>query len=183
MTAGRIPDLVHGLHDRIRGGVVPDGVVRARQIVVDGPGNAHDPDAVLFCELHGPCKGAVAPDDHQSVDVAVAEHFGPLRTALGLVEILATGTLEDGATPTEDLGHRAGVKAFEIARDQAFVALEDTRHFDAVKDGGADHSADGGIHAGGISTARQHSNALNLAHRIQGRECTAASALWKLVYF
>ena len=133
---------------------------------------------MLFRELHGACEGAVA-DDHQGIDVAVAEHLAPFA-ALRLEEI-CSGTLRMVPPRPRILATERACRRFR-SPDQAFVALEDTRHFDAVKDGGADQRG-WRRYAGGISTARQHSNALNLAHRIQGRECTAASALSKLVYF
>ena len=75
------------------------------------------------------------------------------------------------------------MQALEIARDQAFVALEDAGDLDPVEDGGTNHSADGCVHAWSVAATGQDTDALNLVHRNSGRECTQWRALQKLVYF
>ena len=64
------------------------------------------------------------------------------------------------------------MQALQIARDQAFVALEDTRDLYAMEHGRTDHRADGCVHSWRVTAAGQDTDALNLAHRNSGRECT-----------
>ena len=102
---------------------------------------------------------AVAADDHQPVDAARAR--GCSRPRARTASSLNSGSraLPRNVPPRcQDAADVAGAERLDLPLDQAGVAVADAEHLPALVEAGADDGADGGVHAGRIAAAGQHSD-------------------------
>src|SRR5690606_4748266 len=157
VVAGRrVAQPVDGLERDVDGGVEPDRHVGAVDVVVDGARDADDLDALLAFESQGAPEAAVPADDHQAVDAAPGQDLSAAGATGWLEEPLAAGGAQDSAAALDDVGDAARAQLDDVVVDQALVATVDARDSDAVMDGGAHHSSDGGVHARRVAAAGQY---------------------------
>jgi len=77
---GRILDAVDGVQDGVQRGVHTDGDVRAVDVVVDRGGHTDDGE-IHTVKLQASGERAVAADDHESLDLLLAERAQGLAPA------------------------------------------------------------------------------------------------------
>ena len=152
-----VPQAVDALQGDVAGGIVPDGVGGAGDVVVDGARNPDHGDPVVR-QTQQALKGAVAADAHQGV------HPQKLAGSQGLVpprllnKLQTAGGVEHGSAPPGDIADALKVQPGEIAVQQAVVAPADADTLNAIVQGRPHHGADGGVHAGSVSSAGKHSD-------------------------
>ena len=164
---GSVPQFVDHLHGGIHGGIIADGVLAAGDVVVDGAGDADAGDPYVG-EVLRAAERAVAADDHQAVDAVLLAHLFALHDAGHLFELQAAGSVENGAAPLNDLGHRADAHVHDLLVEKTGIAAHDPLDLDAHGDGGADDCANGGVHARGIPAAGQDADRLDLFIGVHG---------------
>ena len=159
VALGGVAQFIDSLDSSVHGCVVTDGVFTAGNVVIDGAGQADAGDA-LVGQRTGTHEGAVTANDDQCVDA----QFFAAGKALGLaflgLELQAACRIEDRAAAVDDLRYAADVHFVNFAIDQAVVATLDTHHAVTFADASANDCANGGIHAGGVSSAGQDADPL-----------------------
>ena len=178
LVAGRgAGQRVDRLDDAVQRGIGADGGVGADQVVVDRADQAGEhqggvgfgdlpadlPGLDQFGEQAGPVgaelvqarERAVPADHHQPVDALLQQVAGGAPPSLPLPEVLAAEGADDGAALVQDAAHvRPGELADAVAAvDHALEALVDRGHASAPAQRGADHRADGGVHALRVTAA------------------------------
>src|SRR5690606_30121754 len=63
-----VANLIYRIHRCVESGIVSDGSVRAKYIIVYGPGNTNCLDAKFLIENLGSCKGSVPAYAYQSIN-------------------------------------------------------------------------------------------------------------------
>jgi hypothetical protein len=144
-----------------------DGEVGADEVVVDGGRDAHDGEAELV-QRRGAALAAVAADDDEAVDAAGLEVQQRLVLHLARLELGAARAAEDGARALDDAADVAQAEGDDVVGDEARVAALDAEGLDAAVDRGAGDGADGRVHAGGVTAAREDSDLLH-RHRLRLR--------------
>ena len=135
-------------------------VLGAGNIEVNGPRHADRIDAELR-ELARTLKGAVAADDHHTVDAVLFADFRRLALAFLRHHLHAARRIEDGAAAVDDVRDAARIHVDKLLIEQTGVTSHNALYLHAVVQRGANHRADCRIHTGGIAAARQNTNGLN----------------------
>ncbi len=150
VALGRGLQPVQGLRGRLYGGFEAEGDLGGRQVIVDGLRHPHQGHAQAG-ELMGDLQGAVAPDDHQPVEVQAAEvvqanpgkilhHLAAVLGGLVGERVAPVGGAQDGAAAGQDA---ADARVVELAGlpgpDQAVESVFNAQHPPAVVDQGRLH--------------------------------------------
>jgi hypothetical protein len=140
------------------GGVEPERVVGAGEVVVDRLRHADDGKVVLGMKLRGDAQGVLASDDHERIET----RFGHVREnradpALHLVRVRPRRP-EDRASPRQDPGGLATPQRHEDALGQALPTVADADHLVAVVGRPADDGPDHRVQAGTVAPAGQYSD-------------------------
>ena len=106
----------------------------------------------------GGCQAAVTSDDDEVIDALLDEVLRRLQASFAGAEFVASRGADDGPTLLHDAADCVPVHFLEVvaAVHQPAVALADGHHLDAEIEGRAHCRADGGIHAGRITTAGEN---------------------------
>ena len=159
-------DGVDDRHGDVHGGLEAEGHLRAPQVVVDGLGQGDHVDAVLAEEVGG-LVGAVAPQDHQTVEPGLL-HRGQHLLQLGLLAVVPglghlleglAGGAKDGAAQGEDVGKVPGLHLVVVPLDKTPVAVPDAIDGHLVAKlvvEGLGHAPQGGIQALAVAAAGEH---------------------------
>jgi hypothetical protein len=158
---------------KINGGVEPETVCRAHDVVIDGLGNANDWDAQSAEPM---CDGerAIAADDHQGAKTHLVEHFDD---TVGIVSIAvrcrdriregvaAVGGAEDRATQPQDARHiarRQNTRAVWL--DQTVETVFETDALHAAVRARLHDGTNHGIETRCVATASQYPESLERSH-------------------
>ena len=158
VAGSRVAQLVDGVDDGIQGRVVTDGLVGAVQIVVDGARKSYDGNVILVGEDLRARKRTVAADYDQRVDTCGLHVLVCLAAALLRTELLAAGSLEDGAALLYDVAHALRLELHDLVGDQTVVAAHDALDLITVVDGGSSDGTDGRIHTGGVAARSENTD-------------------------
>ena len=162
VAIGRVADLIHGLDGGVDGRVETDRVVGAVEVVIDRSGDADEGHAVLLGEDLGAGERAVTADGDTGVDVVAAQVLGGLHAALGRHETHGAGGAQHGAAALDDVGDVAAFEAAEMPVDHPLVAPLDPVDVKLVPGGGPHDGAQGGVHAGGVTSGGKNGNATDI---------------------
>ena len=131
-----------------------EGLVGAVDVVVNGLGQGDDVHARVLEEL-GALLGAVAPQDHQAVQVEAVvgvQHGGHHVVAVLVHDGLAgdeglTAGAQDGAAGADDAGEVLGAHELVVVLDEPPVAVVHAEDLDVVHilEEGLAHAPDGGV--------------------------------------
>src|SRR5579862_9726115 len=152
---GRRMQAVDRLGRDRHGGVEPERVVGAGEIVVDRLRDADDREAVLGVEARGDAERVLAADCDQRVEPAVGEVLQHLLDAPVQLERVRPSRADDRPAAGEDPRHLRRPEVDERPVDQAAPALEDADRVPAGRVRGAHHRPDHGIQPGAVATARE----------------------------
>ncbi len=132
MRGGGIANLIHRFDSGIYGRLVANGVVRSKQVVVNGARAAHNGDAMLFGQEFGTGKGTVSADDHEAFNAMGAQVGCGFGAALGSPELLASGGLQEGAAAVNDVSDIVTRQGNAVVFHEAFIATVKARNLDVV---------------------------------------------------
>jgi len=161
VRVGGVADLVDRVESGVVGGVESNGVIRARNVVVNRARHAHHRELEFFVELAGPGQGAVPADHHQTFQAEFLHVLHGLLAADSLAELGASRRVQLGAPSVKDAAHGAGFHPDPFAGNDAPPAVSEAKDFHSAPQGRPHHAAHGGIHAGGISPTGENSNAVH----------------------
>ena len=82
------------------------------------------------------------------------------------LELLAARCLEDGAATLDDVGYVLGRELFDLVGYKALIAAIDTEYLEAGRYAGAGDGAYGRVHAGGVTSRREDTDAFDIAHSL-----------------
>ena len=165
MALGGVAQLVNGFHGGVHRGIVTDGILTARNIIVDGTGNA-DAGHPLVGKCAGAHKGTVAANNHQRVN----SQFLATGKTLGLpfpgLELQTTGRIENGTAAVNNLGDAANIHLIAFAIDEAVITALNPHHAIPFSNAGTHNGTDCRVHTGSIAAAGQHTDGFNfLGHK------------------
>ena len=161
----RIREFVDGLDGGVGGGIEPDGVMRAGDVVVDRAGYADRVDAVLG-QLTRAAERAVPAYGDDAVDAEVFAVGGRALNALVRAELLAAGGIEDGAAARGDAVDRTRVQFDHVRMNEAVVPAVDTDGDDIVQHASAYRGADRRVHARRVAAAREDADSADLVFHL-----------------
>ena len=161
MAVCRVANFVNALNHRIAGRVVANGVVGAKQVVVDGPRNSDNGNRVFLKKFVGAGKGSVSANHHEAFNALCTKVGGGFGAAFRAAKGMASGGFQHGSALRKNVAHAFAVKRNKVRFDKAVVAAVDPKAFQAIETRGANHRANGGIHARRISSRGQYCNAFH----------------------
>src|SRR5690606_24270833 len=130
----------HHLNRRVE----PEGDVGPADVIVDGLGDADDPDPLLL-EPSSRAEASVAADDDQRVD-ATRFDGGPDRLVALTVDVgVEPGAAQDGPAPAEDPADTVTGERTGHPLHQSLPALLHADHLPALGDETGHHAANGGV--------------------------------------
>jgi hypothetical protein len=163
-------DAVDGPGGHVHGGLEAEGHIRAPEVVVDGLGQCDDVEPLLPQEIGG-LMGAVAPQDHQAVQlelVVVLLHGRHLVHAVGPRDLdgLEGGAAgaKEGAALGEDAGEVGVGEEPEAAVDEALIAVLEAvdLHLLVGVEHGLGHAPHGRVEGLAVPAAGEHSDAFHV---------------------
>ena len=166
MARSRVADLVDTFHDRVQGCVVTDRGVRSVKVIIDSSGQTDDREIKLIGKNACAGQRSVTTDHDERVDLMAAQIIVGQLTAFRGLELGAACRLEDRATHLDDIGDILSLELHDLIRDQATVTAVDALNLESAEDSRAGDGADGGVHAGSITSRGQNAYALDFCHII-----------------
>ena len=155
-----VTEAVDALQSGVAGGVIADGVGGTGDIIVDGTGDTDDRDAALS-QSQQTTEGTVAADTHQGIQAQELTGGQGLLAAGRLLELQAAGGVQNGTAPTGDIADAFKIQTGKIAVDKAVIATTNADTLNSHVQGRSDNGADGGIHAGSVSTAGKYADTMH----------------------
>src|SRR3989338_6136930 len=155
---GRVADLVNGLQGGVDGCGTADGLVCAVNVIVNGSGQSYRRKTPLFIKFVGSDIRSVPTDDDQGVHVMLAQDLNGPGLALVGGKIPGPRGLEDGATPVDDIGHRAMVHGHDVLFQKPLIAAHDAGNLQPVIQRTTHDTADGRVHAWAVSAGSQNAD-------------------------
>ena len=113
MGCGGVAHLVDRLDCSVACRVEADGVIRADNVKIDGPGHADSPDPVLR-QFRSTFKGTVAADDHDCIDAMLPADIRRLLLAFLRLHFLAAGRIENGSAAVNDIRNALSVHVDDL---------------------------------------------------------------------
>src|SRR5215203_5533712 len=165
---GRGAELVYGVGGYGDGGVVAEGGVGRREVVVYGLGAAHDLYPEVVVESLGDPERVIAADGHEGVYAEILHLLDDLLgVALVLVGVGARGA-EDGAALLQDVAHAVGAQGYHgifLGLEERLPAALQAVYLVAVVvvasgGDGPDHT----VQSRGVAASGQHSYPAYLRH-------------------
>src|SRR5450759_4880396 len=158
-----VADLGRGVADGVQGRIEPYRGVGPVEVVVDGPRDARDLDATDMQLLRAAVR-SVATADHEPGYPVLAKDRHALFDPLRVEEPLRTRRAQERAATVELAAHVSESQVLHVAREQSLVAVHDADRVATGADRGADHRADGRVHARRVTAARQDRYATRVGH-------------------
>ena len=128
MRSGSIPNLINRLHGGINGSIKADSIVCAGDIQVNCSGHA-DSINPKRGKLSGPHKGTVSSNNHHTVNAVLFTDFRTLLLSFGSSELFTTGSIENGASATDNIRYGMAVHIHNFFFQKACVSSHDSLHF------------------------------------------------------
>ncbi|MNN48600.1 hypothetical protein D3C81_1630890 [compost metagenome] len=151
MRGHRIPKLIDGINYNTYRSIKANGIVRERNVIIDGTRQSHGVNAQL-AELVGSFVRTVTAANYQPVDTHLVQDIRTLLLAFGCQKLQTAGRLQNGASALDDITDTAQIHRENIAVQQSLVSALDSEHFNAKVDCTAHYCANCGIHALRISS-------------------------------
>ena len=150
-----VDEVDHG----VQTGVCADAKLGVRNVVIDGAGQAKHPVAVAG-ERGGPGKRAVSAKDHQALDIFFSEDLDGLLLGRLFLKLEAATGGEDRAGVPDSTTNLHRIQRHELLVENTLIAVLDAHNLNAETDSGPDNGPDGGVHAGGVTSGSDDTNAL-----------------------
>src|SRR5664279_299321 len=155
---GRDLQAVDRFERDVEGRVDADRDVRARQVVVDRGGDAHNREPGLR-ERVCPHLRAAAADDDEAVDAAGPEDAERLLASDRGLERVAARAPEDRSALLDDAAHVPRAERRKLASEKSREAVAHAKDAPTLRDPRADDGADRRVHARRVASARQDGHA------------------------
>ncbi|MNW63467.1 hypothetical protein D3C74_416800 [compost metagenome] len=151
MRGHRIPKLIDGINYNTYRSIKANGIVRERNVIIDGTRQSHGVNAQL-AELVGSFVRTVTAANYQPVDTHLVQDIRTLLLAFRGQEFQTAGRLQNRASALDDITYTAQIHWKNVTVKQSLVTALDSEHFNAEVDCTAHHSANCRVHALGISS-------------------------------
>ena len=155
MGLGGVAQFIDHFEAGVEGRVISDGLLTAGDIVVDGAGQADTGNPPLG-QILGAAERAVAADDYQPLNAVLPAGSHRFLHPLFGAELGATGGIQHGAAPMDDVRHAAQIHLHKVPVDQAVVPTVHAIHLHTLAQSGTDNGPHGGIHARSVPAAGQY---------------------------
>src|SRR5690606_28327670 len=126
--------------------------------VIDGSRNADDRKTEFAGKDFRAAERAVASDHNERVNFPCLEIIECLAAAFGSFELHAPRRFQNGTATLDNIAHRMRRQGNELIINEPLVTLHYAHHLELVIDTRADHGTYAGVHAGRVSSRREHPN-------------------------
>ena len=156
---GCVAQAVYHLHRGVHRGVVTDGVLAARNIIIDGSRHA-DAGNPGLCQVARAAERTVAADDNQTLNAQLPAVFRRLLHALRRIELRAAGSVKHGSAVVNNVRNTAQVHFFHIAVQQAVIAPVYPKNTHSACERGSNNGTHRRVHSGCVAAACEYSDLL-----------------------
>ena len=157
MGGRSILDLVDRFHCRVDGCIKTDRVICARDIQVDGPGDADRVDPVAGQRL-GAAVGSVAADDDDTVDPVLIADIRRFLLHFLFLELRASRRPQNGTSLMYDTGDIHGFHLTELFVQESLVSSLDPDDLALIVHCFSCDRTDRRVHSGRVAAAGQYAN-------------------------